>query len=124
MTRFPATMQALYHEVETMKRCLTEGYTTVAFGSGPWIDQPPGSLMRAQRLVRVAILRHTSGSILAREVWKGDDGVTNVHAPAQEQEYREDTLGELLRTWNVTISDPIPLADAIAEVERLEAETP
>lgn len=121
MDKFPATMQTLYREVDVMKRCLAEGYATVAFGSGPWVDQPPNSgIMKSQRLVRVAVLRHPDGSIIAREIWKADDGVTKVHAPAQEVTHNESSLSELLRTWKVRITDPVPLAEVIAKVEQLE----
>jgi len=121
MKRFPETLQGLYGEVNVMKRCLAEGYTTVAFGSGPWIEQPAGAIVRSQRLVRVAVLRHPDGHIFTREVWKMDDSMTNVHAPAQEKRYGEADLGKVVHDWKVSLSPDFPIAEAIAEVERLEA---
>ncbi len=101
----------LYSSLREIEQRLAEGFTTFAFGRGPWIVRK-GEQMR---LVALFAFFHPDGRVASTEHFKLNDGITNVHCLPQTNIYSSvNEFERLVKKWNVQMNSPGPLAELVA----------
>ena len=111
------SLLGMYGDRKYFQKKLDEGYSEVAFGSGPYITSPSGFLQK--RMVGMFAFFHPDGRIVTYETvkqwleWESDPH--RGHPP--ESQYNAKTFEERCKDFQVSLSEKATLADVVADWE-------
>lgn len=97
----------LYCKEDLCRRLVTDGYTEVSFGGGPWVGPV--------RIVGVSAFFHPSGSITTLLTQKEDDGVAN-HRTQGEMQFTGEEFAKFITDWQIHLGERLSIQDLLITI--------
>lgn len=106
---------------EAVKRHYAEGFHTIAYGKGPWIEGKQGEHGMAfeSRIAGELIMRHPDGRAITldarkqREIHSMETGPRLIEEKVFEN---EDALQAHIAEWQINPGEPEPLAELVEQL--------